>query len=514
MQMNLTKPRAQEKPIRSMSDPRLDFAHATPLRKSYIIASSPRSGSTFLSRSLALTGLMGAPSEVLNPGYDLRFLKNRFRATSPADYIAKVVAHRTSRNGVFGMKVHFQNFEVFLAEYPPLLDVLAPVTFIYLTREDKVAQGVSMARALLTDQWSSRVKRGERPPLQYDRELIENCLKEVALQDAGWRQWFEKHNVARFELTYENLIADPAATIASILELLGVQDDEPDLVEVPQIEKQGDDTSIEWIGRFARETQARRDDCNADVAGANGGEAAVDGGSEVPASDRHFFDRHERLIGNLPKVRDSATGFVDLIRLRHRYNAMVWQNRELFPNARVLDIRSNDGFWTLAALDAGAAFVLGLETSTAAVEAAAKNLSEAGAKPDSYGFSQANLFAFLRALDPEQFDVILCKRVFEYCNLADLFQHLSRLRPKHVIVDTKVAPGKGSFARFAIARRAWEGRKGSITSTPTHKLITFLSEPAFQWRQIDWRAIGVTDWAGIPDYERGTQRTYVFDLRE
>ena len=72
---------------------------------------------------------------------------------------------------------------------------------------------------------------------------------------------------------------------------------------------------------------------------------------------------------------------------------MVWQNRELFPNARVLDIRSNDGFWTLAALDAGAAFVLGLETSTAAVEAAAKNFSEAGAKPDFVSDSLRRTFS-------------------------------------------------------------------------------------------------------------------------
>lgn len=494
-----------------MSDARLDFRHATPLRKSYVIASSPRSGSTFLSRSLALTGLMGAPSEVLNPGYDLRFLKNRFRATSPADYIAKLVAHRTSRNGVFGMKAHFQNFEAFLAEYPPLLDVLAPVTFIYLTREDKVAQAVSMARALQTDQWSSRVKRGARPTLQYDRELIENCLKEVALQDAGWKRWLETHKLERFELTYESLIADPAATLAAILEFLGVQEDEPDVVDFPVIEKQGDDTNTEWIGRFAWETQASGEHRNAN--GATPGERVEDAGSEPPANDRHFFDRHERLINNLPKMRDSATGFLDQIRLRHRYNAMIWENRELFHNARVLDIRSADGFWSLAALDAGAVQVLGLETSAATVEAAEKNLSEAGAKPESYRFVHANLFAILKTFDPEQFDVILCKKVFEYFNLAELFQHFSRLRPKHVIVDAKVASGTGRLVRFAIGRRAWEGRGGAITSTPTHKLVTFVCKQAFQWRQIDWSTLGITDWTAIPDYERGNQRVYVFDRR-
>ena len=43
----------------------------------------------------------------------------------------------------------------------------------------------------------------------------------------------------------------------------------------------------------------------------------------------HFFERQDQLIRSLPKMRDSATGFLDLIRLRHRYNAIIGQNCEI-----------------------------------------------------------------------------------------------------------------------------------------------------------------------------------------
>ena len=245
----------EDKPIRSMTDARLDFTHGTPMRQSYIVASSPRSGSTYLCRLLGQSGLLGTPSEVLNPGFDLQAFKNRFKASSPADYIAELIARRTAKSGVFGLKAHFENFEGFLKEYPALLDVLSPVTYIYINRRDRVAQAVSMARALQTNQWSSQAQEGKKPELRYNRELIANSMKEVELQDAGWLNWFKAKNITPFRLTYEDLLADPAGTVQSVVEYLGVQNAERDEVKVPPVEKQSDDTNQEWIERFRRETE-------------------------------------------------------------------------------------------------------------------------------------------------------------------------------------------------------------------------------------------------------------------
>ncbi len=497
-----------ERPIRFVSSERLDFNHFGPLRKSYIVASSIRSGSEYLCWSLWQTGVLGAPTEVFNPTGDLPILMNRFKATSPADYVAKLVAHRSSRNGVFGMKAHFHHFEAFLSEYPALLEVLSPLTYIYITRHDKVAQAVSMAKALQTCWWTSRVEEGPRPPLRYDREMIAQCLADAELQDLNWRRWFEAHNVTPFQVTYDALTADAAGVVRSIVELLGVQNDARDQVSAPPAKKQGDETNQEWIERFQRETQDFGERRLADAGAAKADAFVKDAGSELPSIGRHFFDRHNGLIKSIPAGQAFATGFFDVIRLRRRYDAIVGLNRDLFQNARVLDIMSLYGFWSLAALDAGAVHVVGVDASGKLVEAARKNFTDASVKSGSYKFIHSEILAALKTFRPGQFDVIVCKEFFEQCYFPQIFfHHLARLRPKHVILDTRIAAGKGPMARFSVTA----GHNRAIISTPNHDLIAFLCAPDFRWRLSDWQALGITDWTGIQDYARNTHRTYVLD---
>jgi trehalose 2-sulfotransferase len=491
----------EDKPIRSMTDARLDFTHRTPMQQSYIVASSPRSGSTYFCRLLGQSGLLGTPSEVLNPGFDLKGFKNRFKASSPADYIAELIARRTAKSGVFGLKAHFENFEGFLKEYPALLDVLSPVTYIYINRRDRVAQAVSMARALQTNQWSSQGQEGKKPELRYNRELIANAMKEVELQDAGWLNWFKAKNITPFRLTYEALLDDPTGTVQKVVEHLGVQNAERDEVKVPPVEKQGDDTNQEWIERFRRETEGAAD--------GQPGAPPADADSKRRAPD-HFFERQDQLIQSLPKMRDSATGFLDLIRLRHRYNAIIGQNREILRGARVLDLISYAGFWGLAALDAGAASVVVVETSQKTFDAARKNFSQSQFESERYQLLKAKITEVLKKMEPEQVDVVLCKRYFELCYLPDFFRELYRFQPKYVIVDTKVAKGEGPLCRYSIGGKAWKGaRSGKIVSTPSHEAITLLCGSQFHWRVVDWKAMDIADWVGISDYADGSHRTYV-----
>ena len=493
----------EDKPIRSMTDARLDFTHGAQMRQSYIVASSPRSGSTYFCRLLGQSGLLGTPSEVLNPGFDLKAFKNRFKASSPADYIAELIARRTAKSGVFGLKAHFENFEGFLKEYPALLDVLSPVTYIYINRGDRVAQAVSMARALQTNQWSSQGQEGKKPELSYNRELIGNAMKEVELQDAGWLNWFKANNITPFRLTYEDLLADPAGTVQRVVEHLGVQNAERDEVKVPPVEKQGDDTNQEWIERFRRETEG--------AAGVDVDASKADADSKRRGAPDHFFERQDRLIRSLPKMRDSATNFLDLIRLRHRYNAIIGQNCELLRGARVLDLISYAGFWGLAALDAGAASVVVVETSQKTFAAARKNFLQSQFEAERYRLLKAKITEVLKKMEPKQIDVVLCKRYFEHCYLPDFFSELYRLQPKYVIVDTKVAIGRGRAVPFLHSGERLGREREAERSYPLRAMssIVLLCGSQFHWRVVDWKAMDIADWAGIPDYADGSHRTYV-----
>jgi LPS sulfotransferase NodH len=241
-------------------DPRLDFLRSTALRKSYIVASSYRCGSTFFCAELWRTGVLGAPAEYMNIGDGRRLrdvMMTRLQATSPEDYVAKLLACRTSKNGVFGMKVHFHHFEPALSWCPSLLRRLAPVTYIYLNRRDKLAQAVSMAKAMQTDVWTS-LDRPSSVQLHYDEDFICECLEELNQQKLGWLRWFEINNITPFVVNYEDLLTDKQSVTRHILELFGVQSDEPDSVCLPPTGKQSDGTNSEWAARFRQDAASRQ----------------------------------------------------------------------------------------------------------------------------------------------------------------------------------------------------------------------------------------------------------------
>ena len=241
-------------PFRNWMDARLDFPRSAPLRKSYVVASSYRCGSTFFCSELWRTGVLGAPAEYLNIG-EGRMLRDvmakRLQAVSPDDYFARLLARRTSRNGIFGMKAHFHHFEPALRWCPSMIKLLSPVTYIHLNRRDKLAQAVSMAKAMQTDAWTSMDGAAETT-LRYDEGSIIRCLEDIQQQGLGWLRWFEINNITPYVVNYEDLVAERASVIRSIVELFDVQNDEPEEIYPPIAERQGDETNVAWAARFRR----------------------------------------------------------------------------------------------------------------------------------------------------------------------------------------------------------------------------------------------------------------------
>jgi trehalose 2-sulfotransferase len=230
----------------------LDFDRPTALTKAYVVASSFRSGSNHLCLALWETGVLGAPWEYFNYDTEKRFMYSRLGVQSPGDYLRKLLACRTSRNGVFGVKAHFRHFEVALREYPPMLEVLRDAKFVYINRRDKVAQAVSLARALQTGAWFA-FSKSDRFPLFYSREFIDECLEEVRKQALSWILWFRERNQSPVTVHYESLLADPAATVASVADFIGVKLDAAARLQIPRLAKQSDEINQEWCERYRRD---------------------------------------------------------------------------------------------------------------------------------------------------------------------------------------------------------------------------------------------------------------------
>jgi trehalose 2-sulfotransferase len=490
--------------LASLTNPAFDISGAAPARRSYIVASTPRSGSTFLCTRLWATGALGAPAEYF--GYQKEVgskMMERLQASSPADYLQKLLACRTSHNGIFGLNLEFHDFDEALRRFPGLLAALHPLNYVFIDRRDRVVQAAFMARDVQSDV-KPRAVHQRRGALRYDRDAISKWLGRIERQRLGWMRWFAANRIEPFVVNYDQLISNPEAVINSIVNLMGVANNEQRPLRVALAKRPSDRVSEAWAARFEREVAFGIDhrDLSSTQHKPDRAKAAI------PAEPAHIFDSYDATRG----VQASPTAAK---RRRARHEAIIVRNRGLFANARVLDIRSGEGYWSFAALNAGAAHVVGIDNRQKLLDAAGKSFAKIGVAADSYKFINEKIFAALPSYDSNAFDVILCRDISPDPHF--FFKCLKRLQPKHVILDIKLIDHKEASVVFVLKQQR-EGRakdkapRATIGVVPNDALIGLLSDYfGFRCRAVDWRALGFKDWTGIVDYRRQRRRTYILD---
>lgn len=241
--------------------------------RTFVIASTPRTGSTLLGHLLRGTGQVGDPREYLNPmqirDWELRFGPTAARRfglrllRGPAvglairgpwsrerleAHLARVRERRTAANGWFGLKLHWHHLQFwFLDRGWSIEEVLAPARWIWIRRDDRVAQAVSWARALQTGRWAAH-QRTLMPPF-YRRRQIARLLATIEAHEGAWQQFFDAHGIEPLCISYEELVATPELPIRRSLDWLGAATDGLQ-IEALGSGRQHDATSARWIARF------------------------------------------------------------------------------------------------------------------------------------------------------------------------------------------------------------------------------------------------------------------------
>jgi LPS sulfotransferase NodH len=229
----------------------------------YLLASVPRSGSTYLSHLLWQTGCLGAPLEYCN-----------FEPTGPYGHAANapgeqrrlwqsVLQRRTSRNGVFGLKGFPGQLQELQRGNPALLgEVMRTILpsrdaarVVLLRRSDRTAHAISYARATLSGIWRAEQERGGREEPEYSRLAVERADKMIEVQDRAWDAMLGDLGIAPLALWYEDVLADPPAAIDAVAGYLGVEIDPAAAVKVPPIERQSQQGARAWAQRH-RQDQA------------------------------------------------------------------------------------------------------------------------------------------------------------------------------------------------------------------------------------------------------------------
>jgi LPS sulfotransferase NodH len=235
-------------------EPRYDFVAPAPQPTTpYLLASVPRTGSTWLSHLLWGTGCLGAPLEYLNfdPAGPYGFAHDRPKAQSTL--WRDVVAKRTSSNGVFGVKCFPGQLQWLQQRNMPLLAALfrtllhqPPRRVIWLGRRDRTAHVISYARALLSGVWRWEQEEGGRPEPAFSGAALARAERMLEDEERNWEAMFADMAITPLRLWYEDIVADPDATVAAVARHLGVALDPAARVAVPEIRKQAAEGARAW----------------------------------------------------------------------------------------------------------------------------------------------------------------------------------------------------------------------------------------------------------------------------
>lgn len=235
--------RISDKNRREM-DPARDFSESVVVTQRYGILSSPRSGSTLLSRMLYETGLAGDPQEYFNPPIIALAQEQSGKETLQLnEYLKLMESRRTSPNGVFGMKFHYsQMLGVLKAKKPNENARRFLVSFdklIWIRRRDRLMQGISQAIAQQTQVWSSEDSRhAEVGEVQIHPYACLRAANLIAGDDFGWEQFIKAAKLSVHTVWYEDLVEDYENESRKILAYLGLNE-LVDAIPQPPLQKQG-----------------------------------------------------------------------------------------------------------------------------------------------------------------------------------------------------------------------------------------------------------------------------------
>lgn len=202
-------------------------------------------------------------------------------------------------------------------------------------------------------------------------------------------------------------------------------------------------------------------------------------------------------------------------RLNQRHRALIQSNSQIIAGRRILDLASHDGRWSLAAVKAGAAHVLGIEARNRLVEAAHSNMREYEVPETQVQFVRGDVLVELDRLEPGNVDTVFCFGfLYHIIDHMLLLRKIARLKPKNLIIDTVVSVRPSNIIEIRSEEISNESNGAvaepglptqTVSGRPTKSALELmLHASGFQPpRYYDWLNAGIQRWDDVADYYLG-----------
>ena len=218
---------------------------------SYIVCATMRSGSSLLCELLSSTQRIGKPQEFLNKN---REASSQFPLKPYSSYICHNLDYFVSNAAISGVKMMWDNLEDMIkrlrietndylsSDLEIIHRVFPRPKFIYIERNNKLRQAISLARAERTRVWD--IKRNSSTLRHTFARVtdfhIAQSQRRLAAHENAWKQFFQQYQLPFYSVTYEALIENPESVIKDILKFLDVPEYEQATIQTPQRTRQAD----------------------------------------------------------------------------------------------------------------------------------------------------------------------------------------------------------------------------------------------------------------------------------
>lgn len=248
----------------SVFDPNADqetfqsVTRSEPPTKVYSIMFTPRSGSSWLTSVLSKTGVMGTPGEWFNP--ELMRSSSRAKGARNLSQFIEAISRHESHGNIFGFEITYHQLMAVFESEAKFMSRFHDAAFFWLTREDIVAQGVSLDKMVQTKVSHSANSDQQEIEIsdlsyRYDRARIQKWIQHIHSAEKGTEKMIETFGLSAIRLTYEQIIAAGAQNVVGLFaRRLGLRDALPELV-LTEHQKIGTQKNDEFAKRFRAESK-------------------------------------------------------------------------------------------------------------------------------------------------------------------------------------------------------------------------------------------------------------------